>query len=395
MANSDSKIFTLGEKRAQQGSGRKVLSRFGNLPACRVSVFKEETFHAMLTHERRRAERSRKPFVLILLDLHAVPKKDSGAASIERLTSVVCEATRETDLIGWYEEGLILGVIFTEVTLEGKNPAAEVLHSKVVTILRDNLDHRVASNLAISVHIIPESWDLRRPDRGADIQMYQDHSGKTSKKWLPRIIKRAIDIVGSSILLLAFSPLLVAIALAIKLSSKGPVIFKQERVGWLGIKFQCLKFRTMYTNNDPKIHRDFVQQLIAGTAAKGNEIKTEPLVYKITSDPRVTPIGKFLRKTSLDEFPQFWNVLRGEMSLVGPRPAVPYEFELYDDWHRRRVFEMKPGVTGLWQVSGRSRVTFDDMVRLDLRYCQGWSLWLDLKILLATPVAVLMGDGAC
>jgi lipopolysaccharide/colanic/teichoic acid biosynthesis glycosyltransferase len=150
----------------------------------------------------------------------------------------------------------------------------------------------------------------------------------------------------------------------------------------------------MYTDNDPKIHREYVQRLIAGKAVKDDESETEPVVYKIRCDPRVTPIGRFLRKTSLDELPQFWNVLRGEMSLVGPRPPLPYEFEVYDDWHRRRVFEMKPGVTGLWQVSGRSRVCFDDMVRLDLRYSQGWSLWLDLKILLATPLAALKGDGA-
>jgi lipopolysaccharide/colanic/teichoic acid biosynthesis glycosyltransferase len=117
-------------------------------------------------------------------------------------------------------------------------------------------------------------------------------------------------------------------------------------------------------------------------------------VYKIQRDPRITGVGQFLRKTSLDEFPQFWNVLRGDMSLVGPRPALPYEFDMYDHWHRRRVLEMKPGVTGLWQVSGRSRVCFDDMVRLDVRYSQGWSLWLDLKILMATPLAVLMGKGA-
>jgi lipopolysaccharide/colanic/teichoic acid biosynthesis glycosyltransferase len=165
-------------------------------------------------------------------------------------------------------------------------------------------------------------------------------------------------------------------------------------VGWLGKRFNCYKFRTMYTDNDPKIHRDYVQRLILGKATKENGSEAEPLVYKITSDPRVTPIGKFLRKNSLDEFPQFWNVLRGEMSLVGPRPALPYEFNLYDDWHRRRVLAMKPGVTGLWQVSGRSRVSFDDMVRLDLRYSQGWSLWLDLKILLATPFEVLKGNGA-
>jgi exopolysaccharide biosynthesis polyprenyl glycosylphosphotransferase len=394
MRNSHSKIPTPTEQGAQERNGRKVLSRFSNLPACREGVLTEETFHAMLSRERRRAERSRKPIVLILIDSHAVCKGGSGAAFLERLTSVVSDATRETDIIGWYEEGLILGVIFTELNLEGKSRVTEALHIKVVANLRDNLDHKLASQLTVSVHLIPESWDTHRPDRVADIKMVQEHSRKTSKNRLPIILKRGIDIVGSCILLLAFSPLLAAIALAIKLGSKGPVIFEQERVGWLGRRFKCLKFRTMYANNDPKIHREYVERLITAEAAKENGTEAEPVVYKITSDPRVTPIGKFLRKTSLDEFPQFWNVLRGEMSLVGPRPPVPYEFELYDAWHRRRVFEMKPGVTGLWQVSGRSRVSFDDMVRLDLRYSQRWSLWLDLKILLATPLAALKGDGA-
>ena len=393
MGNSDSKISVLREPGAPQGNGPKVLSRFGNLAARREGILKEETFHAMLTREGRRAERSRKPFVLVLLDLHALHKTKSGAAFIERLKSVLSDATRDTDILGWYEEGLILGVIFTEISLEGKSPITEVLHSKVVAALREKLDHKLAANLAVSVHLMPESWDVHRPDRVTDSEVYPDHSRKLPTKRIPIIIKRGIDILGSSILLLISSPFLAAIALAIKLSSKGEVIFKQERVGWLGKRFNCLKFRTMYTNNDPKIHLDYVQRLIAGKA-KENEGDVEPVLYKIASDPRVTPIGRFLRKTSLDEFPQFWNVLRGEMSLVGPRPALPYEFKLYDDWHRRRVLEMKPGVTGLWQVSGRSRVCFDDMVRLDLRYSQGWSLWLDLKILLATPFEVLKGDGA-
>jgi exopolysaccharide biosynthesis polyprenyl glycosylphosphotransferase len=376
------------------GRGRKGLSRFGKLPACREGVLQEEMFHALLSRECRRAERSRKPFVLILLDSRAVHKKGNGANFLKRIMSLVSDATRETDIIGWYEEGLILGVIFTEINLEGKGPITELLYSKVVAALWDNLDHALASNVAVSVHLIPESGDMHSPDRVSDIKVYQDPSRNVPNKGLSLIIKRGIDIVGSSILLLIFSPLLVVIALVIKLSSKGQVVFKQERVGWLGKKFKCLKFRTMYVNNDPKIHLDYVQHLIKGKAAKANEGETEPVVYKITSDPRVTPIGQFLRKTSLDELPQFWNVLRGELSLVGPRPALPYEFELYDDWHRRRVFEMKPGITGLWQVSGRSRVCFDDMVRLDLRYCQRWSLWLDLKILLATPLAALKGDGA-
>jgi len=207
-------------------------------------------------------------------------------------------------------------------------------------------------------------------------------------------VKRGIDVLGSFLLLLILSPILAAIAIAIKLTSKGPVIFEQERLGQFGTKFKCLKFRTMYSNNDPKIHREYVQNFIAGQTNLADSNGSEPVVYKLTNDPRVTLVGRFLRKTSLDEFPQFLNVLRGEMSLVGPRPPVPYEFEMYDYWHRRRVFELKPGVTGLWQVNGRSRTCFDDMVRLDLRYSQTWSLWLDLKILLATPLAVVAGNGA-
>jgi lipopolysaccharide/colanic/teichoic acid biosynthesis glycosyltransferase len=396
MGNSDSKNSTPRGPAAQQGERPKVLSRFGNLSACRGGALSEETFHAMLNRERRRAERSRKPVVLILVDSHAVCKSGSGTAHLERLTSVVSDATRETDIMGWYEEDLVLGVMFTEVNLDVKRPITEVLHSKVMAALRDKLDHRLVSNLVVSVHLIPESWDTHSSDRMADFKILQKHSQKTTKNRLPIIIKRGIDIVGSCLFLFVFSPLLAAIALAIKLGSEGQVIFEQERLGWFGTRFKCLKFRTMYTNSDSKIHRDYVQRLIAGDAAKenGSEAGAEPIVYKITSDPRVTPIGKFLRKTSLDEFPQFWNVLRGDMSLVGPRPALAYEFELYDDWHRRRVFEMKPGITGLWQVSGRSSVCFDDMVRLDLRYSQRWSLWLDLKILLATPRAALKGNGA-
>jgi lipopolysaccharide/colanic/teichoic acid biosynthesis glycosyltransferase len=394
MGNSDSKITSIRGQRVQPGTGRKAPAGFGKLPARSDGVFKEETFHELLSREVRRAERSRKPFVLIQLDLHAVHRKGNGAAFIERLTSVVSHATREIDIIGWYEEDLILGVIFTEVNLDGKTPITEVLYSKVVGALQDNFDQRFVSKLVVSVHLLPEGWDIQRPGREVELGVYQDHSRKVLKKRLPIIIKRGIDIVGSSLLLFISAPLLAAVALAIKLTSKGPVIFKQERVGWLGSRFRCMKFRTMYEDNDPKIHREFVQRLIAGKGAEENEAQAGPIVFKITSDPRVTSIGKFLRKTSLDEFPQFWNVLRGEMSLVGPRPALPYEFELYDDWHCRRVLEMKPGVTGLWQVSGRSRVSFDDMVRLDLRYSQCWSLWLDLKILLHTPHAALKGDGA-
>jgi lipopolysaccharide/colanic/teichoic acid biosynthesis glycosyltransferase len=394
MGKIDLKVAPLRDQASRWGNGSRASAHVGQLPVAGNTLLKEETLHAMLTLERRRAERSRKPFVLMLLDSDPVRKSENHVGFVERLASVVVHATRETDLVGWYENGRILAVIFTEINLEGTSPITEVLHSKVVKALRENLDHKLASKLAITVHLFPESWDENHPDRVADIKLYPDLSQKASKKRLPSVIKRTIDVLGSGILLLILFPVLGAIALAIKLSSQGPVIFEQERLGQFGRRFKCLKFRTMYTNNDPKIHREYVQSFIAGKTETQEKDEGGPTVYKIQNDPRITAIGKLLRKTSLDEFPQFWNVLRGDMSLVGPRPPVPYEFEVYDFWHRRRVLEVRPGVTGLWQVSGRSRTCFDDMVRLDLRYAQRWSLWLDFKILLATPRAVFTGDGA-
>ena len=184
------------------------------------------------------------------------------------------------------------------------------------------------------------------------------------------------------------------IAVLIKLTSKGPILFRQERVGQYGRKFMFLKFRSMYVNNDHAIHREYVKSLIAGSADSTDAPGGQRKVYKLTNDPRITWIGGFLRKTSLDEIPQFFNVLRGEMSLVGPRPPIAYEVESYDIWHRRRLLGVKPGITGLWQVAGRSRTTFDEMVRLDLQYAKSWSVWMDLRILVQTPRAVVAGDGA-
>jgi lipopolysaccharide/colanic/teichoic acid biosynthesis glycosyltransferase len=149
----------------------------------------------------------------------------------------------------------------------------------------------------------------------------------------------------------------------------------------------------MRTDCDSRIHQEYVRQFIAGRAL-GDSGSGQSAAFKIQKDPRVTPVGYFLRRTSLDELPQFWNVLVGKMSLVGPRPPVEYEFKAYDVWHRRRVLEVKPGITGLWQIKARSSIQFDDMVRLDLEYARQWTIWLDLKILLLTPAAVISGNGA-
>jgi lipopolysaccharide/colanic/teichoic acid biosynthesis glycosyltransferase len=393
MGNSYSKISPLESRESEPKVSEPNYSRRLDASAEVDEVLAENVFHSMLTLERRRAERSRKPFVLMLLDANL----EHGPAEeiLKHTVEIAVVSKRETDLVGWYKQGAILGIIYTEVNLDGETPITETLRAKMETAFLKHLGRERASKIAISLHIFPEIFDKDGSGWVADSKLYPDLKRKNSRKKLPLAIKRAIDIAGSGALLLMLSPFLAAIVALIKLTSKGPVIYKQERLGQFGARFQCLKFRTMYTNNDPKIHQDYVQQFIAGKDGLNKSESSDQPVYKLVKDPRVTFIGGFLRKTSLDELPQFWNVLRGDMSLVGPRPPVPYEFEVYDIWHRRRVLEIRPGVTGLWQVSGRNRMRFDEMVRLDLRYCQTWSIWLDLKILLATPRAVFHGGGAC
>ena len=194
--------------------------------------------------------------------------------------------------------------------------------------------------------------------------------------------KRTFDIAGAIIGLVILSPLLCIITLAIKITSHGPIFFIQERVGYLGKRFRMYKFRSMYSDADEKEHEAYVRNLI--TQNNGNALA----MVKIPQDSRVTPLGRFLRKLSLDELPQLINVLKGEMTLIGPRPPVPYEVEEYYPWHRKRL-EMYPGITGLWQVSGKNTTTFNQMVRLDVRYGQHVSPLMDAKILLKTIPTVL------
>ena len=205
-----------------------------------------------------------------------------------------------------------------------------------------------------------------------------------------RWAKRAIDIVFSLAVLIVGAPFLLAIAAIVKFSSPGPVLFRQVRLGRNGEPFCFYKFRSMHHDNDDEVHRRFCEEFING---QGHVEDEGQRVFKMVQDPRVTPIGRFLRRTSLDELPQFWNVLRGEMSLVGPRPPISYEIEHYQDWHKDRL-RVRPGLTGLWQVSGRSQVGFDEMVMLDLHYISEWNLMLDLRIIARTIPVMVRGDGA-
>jgi lipopolysaccharide/colanic/teichoic acid biosynthesis glycosyltransferase len=179
------------------------------------------------------------------------------------------------------------------------------------------------------------------------------------------------------------------IAVAVKLDSPGPVLYRQKRIGEWGQVFSMLKFRSMRVNTDDSAHREYVKKLIQENTSLAGGTGT----LKMTDDPRITRVGKFIRRTSLDELPQFFNVLLGEMSLVGPRPPIPYEVEVYQKWHTRR-FEAIPGITGMWQVYGRNRVSFDEMVRMDIDYIERQSIWLDVKLLVQTPLVLLTGRGA-
>lgn len=360
----------------------------------RHEALAEDVFRRIFCWERKRAERSGRCFLLMLVHVEGVHQASKTETALAEIASAVSGATRETDIVGWYRMGAILGVIFTDVGIENWEAIQDFARSKVISSLRAKLSPKQAERIDISFHLFPEKWDKAGHGGLGNASLYPDLFERDEAKKFSLIVKRLIDILGSIAALILCSPLFVIIALAIKLTSKGPILFRQERVGRYGSRFTFLKFRSMKCENDPRIHQEYVRRFISGQADLAGADHNQNAVYKIQKDPRVTRLGKFLRKTSLDELPQFINVLKGEMSLVGPRPPISYELEAYQIWHRRRLLEAKPGITGLWQVNGRSRLKFDDMVRLDLQYAKTWSLWLDIKILLQTPGVVLFGAGA-
>jgi lipopolysaccharide/colanic/teichoic acid biosynthesis glycosyltransferase len=364
------------------------------LPVEERGILNEEVFHRMISLERKRSERSRKPFLLMLLDMGNGAQSNNNGKALDKILSALSLSTRETDVTGWYRNKSVVGVMFTEFGVGDFDTILTTMMTRVSATLRSNLSSQQFGLISIEFHLFPEEWKHDIPQRPSNPTLYPDLARRDNARKFFCVIKRLMDIAGSALALLVFAPILLAVAIAIKLTSKGPVFFRQMRVGQYGEQFVFLKFRSMHVNNDSSVHKKYVQQLIAGSAQSQPGNGNGNGVYKLTQDSRITRVGAFLRRSSLDELPQFINVLKGEMSLVGPRPAIAYEVQEYDIWHRRRVLEAKPGITGLWQVNGRSRVKFDDMVRLDLRYAKTWSPWMDLKILLRTPVAVVFGDGA-
>ena len=353
------------------------------------NFFIEDFFVQLVAFERKKTERSRVPFLLILLRLHDRFFVQEGNDFVSNLAAALNASTRETDVKGWYRYPYTVGVLCTDT---GRSAEASILR-KVTEAIRSRFTPEDAEKIAITFHAFPDELESHEQE-GVDLRFYPDLAMKNAAHRKGLLVKRGMDLFGSLLGLAFFSPVFFVIAALIKLTSKGPVFFRQERVGQFGKRFVFLKFRSMLANSDPAIHQAYVASLIEAGKGKKEADTGKPKVFKIQNDPRITSIGRFIRKTSLDELPQLINVLRGDMSLVGPRPPIPYEVEKYEIWHRRRIFEVKPGITGLWQVEGRSRTTFDEMVRLDLKYVQEWSVWMDIKILIRTPLAVLTTKGA-
>lgn len=358
-------------------------------------VLNEEAFRRVIGIERKRTERSRKPFLLMLLEAGNHQGSEKNGKALDSIVPVLLSSTRETDVIGWYKGRAKIGVIFTGLGVDDKNSILSMILTRMSTTLRDNLTFEQFNQVSISFHFFPDNWDDDVSGRPNNPALYPDLSSRDNGRRSVIGLKRVMDIVGSSLALVFCMPVFLVTALAIKATSEGPVFFRQQRIGQFGRHFTFLKFRSMQIGNDPSVHKEYVMKLIGGQAEREPSNGNGTSVYKLTHDKRVTRVGKFLRRTSLDELPQLLNVVKGDMSLVGPRPAIPYELAVYQTWHRRRVLEVKPGITGLWQVSARSSVKFDEMVRLDLRYATTWTPWLDFKILMRTPLAVIKGAGAC
>jgi lipopolysaccharide/colanic/teichoic acid biosynthesis glycosyltransferase len=372
---------------------KKQAVTFVNGSSALAAFLSEENFRRMLSRERKRSERSRKHLVLMLVDGQGAKNRKTDAL-LEQVGIVLTASIRETDLAGWFEANSVFGVIYTELGECEVSSAVKIIESKVSAELERSFKPSQLSSIQISFCAFPDGWDGNGHAKAVDPALYHDIFDVEKKKRLPLLVKRVMDVCGAAIALILLSPVFLVLAVLIKLTSKGPVFFRQQRIGQYGLPFGFLKLRSMYESTDVAIHQEYVKKFIAGKAAQASPGRGKMAPYKITNDPRVTWIGKFIRRSSLDEIPQFWHVLEGSMSLVGPRPPIPYELEGYDVWHRRRLLESRPGITGLWQVHGRSKTTFDEMVRLDLQYSRMWSLLLDLKILLQTPRAVVSGEGA-
>jgi lipopolysaccharide/colanic/teichoic acid biosynthesis glycosyltransferase len=331
----------------------------------------QEVFKVILQRERSRTDRNGHELSLIIFDF----TENESIKSVNMLIKVLKSRARSIDRFGWYNKNTI-GIILPNTPYKGGMKCARDLCEKIIT--------KKVSPPNFKVYSYPSKWLEHTYYQG------DKHRNKNERKYVEGIDqifikklpgwKRMVDIVGSIVALILFSPFFFIIPVLIKLVSRGPVFFKQDRVGQGGRLFTFLKFRTMKANIDSTSHQDYLNELI----------QTDKPMTKLDkhNDPRIIPLGKLIRKSSIDELPQLINVLKGDMSLVGPRPCLPYEAKEYLKWHKYR-FDIKPGMTGRWQVSGKNRLTFKEMIRLDIMYAKTLSLWTDLWILVLTIPTVI------
>jgi diguanylate cyclase (GGDEF)-like protein len=388
----------------------------------------EAYFIHRLRQKKRRAERTEAPLAIIIFDFSAYVKMLNGdrVSVLSKVGKCINKDTRETDIKAHIHGDKII-ILMPNTSLDEASIVGEKLKSCIETILRKHhpqhhivLAYRIetypdlkapatygnqlsferAPHAAVrqpSQNYFKMSWPSNNAfavDVMEDIHILSDIKKRVSQIQWQLIIKRLIDFLGAAVGLFIFAPVILLIALAIKITSSGPVLFRQERLGYMGKKFMFLKFRSMCHKCDDSIHKEYMAKFINKQNEKHSDKSGACSYHKMTDDPRITPLGRILRKTSLDELPQLYNVLCGEMSLVGPRPPIAYEVDRYCSWHKRRILEVKPGITGLWQVEGRSTLSFDEAVRLDIQYAENWNLLLDLKLILKTFKVVFSGMGA-
>jgi len=353
----------IGVSRSASASAAKGVRRINSV----------EAFHGELRKREQWAASRCYCFSLIVFDIRA----DRKSFASRTLSQALAGRLRAVDVVGWYD-GSRLGVILPYCD----SRTALRLATDICHLVRDSISS-IYTVQEYSCRLDPRpQCDACRGCAANKARLSQiEQQGQSA---LP-LWKRTLDILGSAAGLILLSPLFVLAGLFIKCVSRGPIFFRQERIGCMGRTFRLWKFRTYEHKADTSQHEKYVKSLIeAARQSKGGQ---QASMRKLDRAPGIIPFGNLLRKTCIDEFPQLINVLVGQMSLVGPRPPIRYEVEQYDAWHKGRLYAV-PGMTGLWQVSGKNRLSFNEMVRLDIQYLRSASLWLDLKILLKTPIAI-------
>lgn len=363
-------------------------------------IHSSREFYAVLQQERARSDRTGDRFSLVLFDI----ADSSGDQTLALyLVGILTQRIRSTDEVGWFDTQRI-GVVMPNTPTEGAWRLADEICEKIAKEKRP---------LNFKVFTYPSEWLTRDTDNPANYQSARNtlygggssatHSGEVKMSNCQRIVegletilvrgmpawKRSMDILGSLAGIVITMPVMVLIAFAVKLTSPGPILFRQRRIGYGGRPFIVYKFRSMVSSATDDLHTKYLDELIKGKARQNSDG-----TFKIKDDSRTTAVGRFIRKWSLDELPQLFNVLKGDMSLVGPRPEPCYVIPNYCCWYHRRTMDSKPGLTGFWQVEGRSRVSYENMIRMDIKYCQTLSFLRDMELIIRTFKAVLNHSGA-